>query len=1060
VKPDGPTVQSTVETTGYTADAAAGASDEDLSDVVLDFDADGSRRYVLEGELARGGLGRVLLAHDRRLDRTVAIKEILLETPAARRRFLREALLTARLEHPAIVPVHDVGRWPSGELFYCMKRVSGRSLLDVLRGTRELRERLILVPNLIAVADAVAYAHAHGVLHRDLKPANVLVGDYGETLVIDWGIAKAYGDAALGASGAAGDASGTAYGAVLGTPAYMPPEQAHGDEVDVRADVYALGAMLYAVLASGAPFEGTSAEVLERLRAGPPPPLAERAPGAPADLVAIAERAMARDPAQRYPTADELVADLRRFQNGQLVAARTYSVWAVVRRWIARHRALVATAAFALIVLATTGAIALRDVLEARRIAEARRVDADRERSTAVSRSYQLTLSEARSALEIDPTQALAWLKVDPSAPLDWRGARAVAADALSRGVARHVLATPGADMFALDPTRPRLAVGNGDGSIDVWNLDDGSRRRLPPHRSAVWTIAFDPVSGELYSGSADEIRRWDPELGTSTTLARADDLGVAGVAIGHGVIAYVTHRDIVVVITQGGARRELAVGDEAVTIAVARNGEVVAVGDHDGAVHAWRVATGEELLRARNSTGPTEVVLAPDGSAAGAMGDDRVCKAWDLRTRTATPVMSTGEFGMVRFSATGRWMACASRSGVTVLDRASGQLRDVGKVPAGSVEFSPDERWLAYNDSNDVALEPLEGGLRFTLRGHTSTPTHLAITADNARLVSLSNDGTTRVWRMPALPRIASVGESLWPIALSPDGRWLAAAGMMETLSRIDVATASHRPLGKMALQPMSIAIAPDGATIATGAGDEIRLWDASGASSRTLGRTVGQAVGLVFAAGGELVSASADGTITRWDLHGGQTTIGRVDGPTSVALSPDGTHIACGLQNGAIAIVPSQGGAPPRLLHGHGSQVTHVIFAHDGLHLASSSVDGTARWWDLAAGTSRVIAQHTTAVWGLALSPDDRLLASGGSDHALTITDVRTGDLHMVRGHTDDVSGLVFAPDGTWVGAGSLDGTLHFVPVDAPRIPQDPRAFEGWLAEQTSLPSPTPAP
>jgi WD40 repeat protein len=223
-----------------------------------------------------------------------------------------------------------------------------------------------------------------------------------------------------------------------------------------------------------------------------------------------------------------------------------------------------------------------------------------------------------------------------------------------------------------------------------------------------------------------------------------------------------------------------------------------------------------------------------------------------------------------------------------------------------------------------------------------------------------------------------------------------------------------------------------------------------------------VGFVPGLAFAPDGELVSVSADGSVTRWGLGsgGGQITIAHVDAPTSVAVSPDGTLIACGQQNGAIAIVSSQGNAPPRLLHGHGAQVTHVTFSHDGLHLASSSVDGSARWWDLASGTSRVIAQHSTSLWALALSPDDRLLASGGSDHAVKVTDIRTGELQMFRGHVDDVSGLVFAHDGTWVGAGSLDGTLHFLSLSGHSAPQQPAAFEAWLAAQTSMPSPTPAP
>src|SRR6185312_9427566 len=126
----------------------------------------------------------------------------------------------------------------------------------------------------------------------------------------------------------------------------------------------------------------------------------------------------------------------------------------------------------------------------------------------------------------------------------------------------------------------------------------------------------------------------------------------------------------------------------------------------------------------------------------------------------------------------------------------------EVGKHISPTVEFSPDERWLVYGEANAVDLEPLEGGLRISLLGHTSPPTHLAITADNKWLVSLANDGTTRVWRMPVLPRIANLDESIWPVAISPDGTWLTAAGMMETLVRIDVATAGHRALGKMSRQ------------------------------------------------------------------------------------------------------------------------------------------------------------------------------------------------------------------------------------------------------------------
>src|SRR5688500_18285231 len=149
-----------------------------------EFDVVDREQYRIEAELARGGMGKILHAVDRRHGRSVAIKQLLADTPALRARFRREALITARLQHPGIVPVYEAGRWPSGEPFFAMKMVEGRSLDAVIAERPELARRMALLPNVIAVAEAIAYAHERRVIHRDLKPANVLVGAFGETVVI------------------------------------------------------------------------------------------------------------------------------------------------------------------------------------------------------------------------------------------------------------------------------------------------------------------------------------------------------------------------------------------------------------------------------------------------------------------------------------------------------------------------------------------------------------------------------------------------------------------------------------------------------------------------------------------------------------------------------------------------------------------------------------------------------------------------------------------------------------------------------------------------------------
>ena len=329
------------------ADAASVDETEgDAEPAAPPVDADDPGRYEFTAEHARGGLGRVVRAVDRRLGRTVAVKELHARSPRAEARFVREALITARLEHPGIVPVHEAGRWPSGEPYYVMKFVSGRTLKAAIAEAASWRARLALLPHVIAVADAVGYAHSLGIIHRDLKPSNVVVGEFGETVVVDWGLARDLRGAveepgpvepAPEVTARGSSDTNTGAGGIIGTPGYMAPEQAAGEVVDARADVYALGALLYEVLAGVPPYVGTTvAEILAAVRSGPPRSLALVVPGLPLDLVALVDKAMARAPVDRYADGRGVAEDLRRFQTGQLVSAHTYGVGARALRVLAR----------------------------------------------------------------------------------------------------------------------------------------------------------------------------------------------------------------------------------------------------------------------------------------------------------------------------------------------------------------------------------------------------------------------------------------------------------------------------------------------------------------------------------------------------------------------------------------------------------------------------------------------------------------------------------------------------------------------------------------------------
>ena len=344
--------------------------------------------YETGAEIARGGMGRIVAAEDRRLGRKVALKELIDPASDQTMRFQREALITARLQHPGIVPVYEAGRWPTGEPFFAMKLVAGKPLDQVIAAAKTLDDRLVLLPRLAAACDAIAYAHSQRVIHRDLKPGNILIGDFGETVVIDWGLAKDL-DAVESPDSAnraprrpsqknlaspkstTTSSTLTVAGAVMGTPAYMAPEQARGEPVDQRADVFALGAMLYHVLAGVPPYNArTATDVIAAAALGKVVPLADRQKNAPRDLVAIVTRAMEPLQVDRYPDAGVFAEELRRFMTGRLVDAHRYTAAQRLGRFIKRHRGAFTVATIAAAGFIVGGTAAIHRIVAARDEAE------------------------------------------------------------------------------------------------------------------------------------------------------------------------------------------------------------------------------------------------------------------------------------------------------------------------------------------------------------------------------------------------------------------------------------------------------------------------------------------------------------------------------------------------------------------------------------------------------------------------------------------------------------------------------------------------------------------
>ncbi len=444
----------------------------------------------------QGGLGRVLIAYDRDLGRPIAVKELLHRSDRAEARFVREARITARLEHPAIVPVHDAGCRPDGEMFYTMKFVAGRSLKEVIGSCDGLEARLRLLPNVLAVADAIAYAHSKGIIHRDLKPANIILGEYGETVVIDWGLAKDLrGQAQSEDEHFSNDVpvsdTVTIYGEVVGTPAYMSPEQAAGHEVAEPTDVYALGAILYEIVCGSRPYADIASsepkEIVEAVRRGAPADIAMVvSQPIPVGLVAIITRAMARDPSERYANGAELAADLRRFQDGQLVGAHVYSWHDLARRWIAGHRTLLGAIATGLLAALLVGAFAVARVVEERNEAQRQRSIAAREKVAAETERNRFVLLQANNLVSTAPTSAIELLHEFPSViDAEPAAAQQVLADAFAEGVATLTISVPALNPnnffidVAVHPNDRYIATGHK--KIEVW---DARARRLVASRA------------------------------------------------------------------------------------------------------------------------------------------------------------------------------------------------------------------------------------------------------------------------------------------------------------------------------------------------------------------------------------------------------------------------------------------------------------------------------------------------------------------------------------------------------------------------------------------------
>jgi eukaryotic-like serine/threonine-protein kinase len=924
--------------------------------------------------IGQGGMGIVLKAFDPALRRLVAIKILapqLATVSSARRRFIREARAAASVVHDHVVTIHAVDE-ASGLPYLVMQYVQGVSLQQRLDRDGSLAVKEILRIGMQA-AQGLAAAHAQGLVHRDIKPANILLENGVERVKItDFGLARA-----------ADDASETQSGVVAGTPQFMAPEQAKGEAIDHRADLFSLGSVLYTMATGRPPFRAESTfAILKRVCEDVPRPIREINAEIPEWLAAIIARLHAKKPDERIQSALELadllahhLANVQKTGETPARQASSSEVGVAKRRPHKRSRALRVAAVTALLLLTGLG---LSDATGVTRV------------SSYLATVLRIAVRDGILVVEVDDPEVIVQIDGDAIAIVG-AGAKEIRLNA-----GRHqVRATRGGVLLLTELvtiTRGgRQVVKIGMETASVERTDNDRQPRLEAKKGVANTAAGGPAPIENAKASSEitAIRSFAAHERAAKSVAFSPD-----------------------------GRRSLSGSGYP---------------DGDRSMRLWDVATGRELRQFTGETGQVlSVSFSPDGRHALSGGEDPGVRLWDVETGRELRVFQghPAAVNSVVFTPDGR-RALSGGMGdgiIRLWDVETGEeiRRFEGHTASVySAACSPDGKYvLSGGEDRTVRLWEIESGRQVRqLAGPARFVESVAFSPDSRRAMAGGYDAVAWVWDVASgreLARFNGAKGMIACVTFTPDGRHALSVvgpsrgetGSSGALSLWEVETgrmlACATPEGATGL--WSVAVSPDGREALTGGADgHLRLWrlPAFGSPARPVVRDF---VGYV------------------------RQFVGHTDWPEAVVLAQHGRRALSGGKDRTVRLWDVETGLELRRFDGHEDAVADVAVTADGRLAASASLDRTVRLWDVETGRElRQLKGHERKVRAVALSPDGRLVLSGSEENELRLWDTSTGkEKRRFQGHSKGICSVTFSPDGRRALSGSVDGTARLWDVE----------------------------